>query len=92
MTGVSAIYGAQYLMDQDIVLVTTNYRLAALGKPCTGCIKNKHLSFRLDFMFTNKLLLLLFIALNSVYKRLWYPSNTGFCGPQPNIAIPNGVI
>ncbi|XP_023726254.1 esterase FE4 isoform X2 [Cryptotermes secundus] len=36
VTGVSAIYGPQYLMDQDIVLVTTNYRLAALGFLSTG--------------------------------------------------------
>jgi carboxylesterase type B len=31
-TGHSEAYGPQYLMDQDIVLVTTNYRLGALGK------------------------------------------------------------
>jgi carboxylesterase type B len=41
VTGVSAVYGPQYLMDEDIVLVTTNYRLAALGKPYTGCIRNR---------------------------------------------------
>jgi carboxylesterase type B len=31
-TAHSKAYGPQYLMDQDIVLVTTNYRLGALGK------------------------------------------------------------
>ncbi|XP_047113935.1 juvenile hormone esterase-like isoform X2 [Schistocerca piceifrons] len=30
-TGNSALHGPQYLMDQDIVLVTFNYRLGALG-------------------------------------------------------------
>ncbi|XP_063229237.1 juvenile hormone esterase-like isoform X1 [Bacillus rossius redtenbacheri] len=30
-TGHSAMFGPQYLMDQDIVLVTCNYRLGALG-------------------------------------------------------------
>ncbi|PSN44657.1 hypothetical protein C0J52_15734 [Blattella germanica] len=30
-TGSSAVHGPQYLMDQDIVLVVPNYRLAALG-------------------------------------------------------------
>ena len=31
-TGSSISHGPQYLLDQDIVLVTTNYRLAALGE------------------------------------------------------------
>ena len=26
------MYGPQYLLDKDVVLVVTNYRLAALGK------------------------------------------------------------
>ncbi|XP_069695016.1 esterase FE4-like [Periplaneta americana] len=36
VTAASSLYGPQYLMDQDIVLVTTNYRLAALGFLSTG--------------------------------------------------------
>ncbi|XP_049787946.1 esterase E4-like [Schistocerca cancellata] len=35
-TGNSALHGPQYLMDQDIVLVTFNYRLGALGFISTG--------------------------------------------------------
>nr|ABN05619.1 female neotenic-specific protein 1 [Cryptotermes secundus] len=35
-TGHSKVYGPQYLMDHDIVLVTTNYRLGALGFLSTG--------------------------------------------------------
>lgn len=31
MSGSSNSYRAEYLMDQDIVLVTINYRTAALG-------------------------------------------------------------
>ncbi|XP_053989908.1 juvenile hormone esterase-like [Hylaeus volcanicus] len=31
-SGKSSLFGPQYLMDQDIVLVTINYRLGALGK------------------------------------------------------------
>lgn len=32
LTAHSKAYGPQYLMDQDIVLVTTNYRIGALGR------------------------------------------------------------
>jgi carboxylesterase type B len=32
LTAHSNVYGPQYLMDQDIVLVTTNYRIGALGR------------------------------------------------------------
>lgn len=28
----SAVYGPQYLLDEDVVLVVPNYRLASLGK------------------------------------------------------------
>ena len=34
-TGASFLFGPQYLMDQDIVLVVPNYRLGALGKQNT---------------------------------------------------------
>ena len=30
--GSSILHGPQYLMDKDIVLVTTNYRLGTLGE------------------------------------------------------------
>lgn len=29
----SEIYGPEYLIEHDIVLVTTNYRVGAMGKP-----------------------------------------------------------
>ena len=32
MFGGSSMMGPQYFMDQDVVLVTMNYRLGALGK------------------------------------------------------------
>jgi len=32
MFGTGNHYGAEYFMDQDVVLVTLNYRLGALGK------------------------------------------------------------
>jgi carboxylesterase type B len=32
VTGHSKVFGPQYIMDHDIVLVTTNYRLGALGE------------------------------------------------------------
>ncbi|XP_049775871.1 esterase E4-like [Schistocerca cancellata] len=35
-SGTSDLYGPQYLMDEDIVLVTINYRLGALGFLSTG--------------------------------------------------------
>lgn len=35
-SGQSLIEGPQYLMDQDIVLVVANYRLASLGKTSEG--------------------------------------------------------
>lgn len=35
-SGVSEIYGPQYLMERDVVLVTINYRLGALGLLSTG--------------------------------------------------------
>jgi carboxylesterase type B len=31
-TGHLKVFGPQYIMDQDIVLVTNNYRLGALGE------------------------------------------------------------
>ena len=40
-TGASFVHGPQYLTDQDIVLVVTNYRLAALGKHNKKWILNK---------------------------------------------------
>nr|CAD7594782.1 unnamed protein product [Timema genevievae] len=35
-SGHSSIFGPQYLLDQDVVLVTSNYRLGALGFLSTG--------------------------------------------------------
>ncbi|GBP64403.1 Esterase E4 [Eumeta japonica] len=35
-SGLSIVYGPQYLLDRDIVLVTLNYRLATLGLLATG--------------------------------------------------------
>lgn len=32
LTGASALLGPQYLLDQEVVLVTINYRLGSLGK------------------------------------------------------------
>jgi len=32
MEGKSSIYGPKYFMDEDIVLVTVNYRIGALGE------------------------------------------------------------
>jgi carboxylesterase type B len=32
LTAHSKAYGPQYLLDQDVVLVTTNYRIGALGR------------------------------------------------------------
>lgn len=31
-SGSSTVYGPEYLLDEDIVLVTINYRLGPLGK------------------------------------------------------------
>ena len=39
-SGTSVVHGPQYLMDKDIVLVTTNYRLGALGERDSLDIKN----------------------------------------------------
>ncbi|KAF2903952.1 hypothetical protein ILUMI_02214 [Ignelater luminosus] len=36
LTGNSAAVGGQYLLDQDVVLVTSNYRLSSLGMLSTG--------------------------------------------------------
>lgn len=36
LTGASALLGPQYLLDQEIVLVTMNYRLGSLGFLSTG--------------------------------------------------------
>ena len=30
--GISDFYGPNYILDRDVVLVTVNYRLGALGK------------------------------------------------------------
>ncbi|XP_044730506.1 esterase E4-like [Chrysoperla carnea] len=36
VSGISNMHGPQYLLDQDVVLVTVNYRLATLGFISTG--------------------------------------------------------
>ena len=41
-TGASFIHGPQYLMDQDIVLVVTNYRLGALGEDILSLLFRNH--------------------------------------------------
>jgi hypothetical protein len=46
-TGASYLWGPQYLLDKDIVLVTFNYRLGALGQCITRplILKLPHLFF-----------------------------------------------
>lgn len=34
LSGSGSIYGPQYLLDKDVVLVTFNYRLGPLGTKC----------------------------------------------------------
>jgi carboxylesterase type B len=43
-TGASYLWGPQYLLDKDIVLVTFNYRLGALGKSQTDQFNSHHLA------------------------------------------------
>jgi carboxylesterase type B len=41
-TGASYVWGPQYLLDKDIVLVTFNYRLGALGQSQTNQFNSHH--------------------------------------------------
>jgi hypothetical protein len=47
-TGASYVWGPQYLLDKDVVLVTFNYRLGALGKLQADQFNSHHLVMPTD--------------------------------------------
>jgi hypothetical protein len=75
VSGVTAIYGPQYLMDQNIVLVTTNYRLAALGKPHIFIYLYKQVCVR-NAEYSETLTIQMHFNLKSPESELNYSSTT----------------
>jgi carboxylesterase type B len=47
-TGASYAWGPQYLLDKDVVLVTFNYRVGALGKLQAYQLNSHHLAMPTD--------------------------------------------